>query len=281
MSFNGVINIYKPAGITSHGVVSRVRRILGMKKVGHTGTLDPDADGVLPICVGKGTKLSEMLMNKDKTYVAVVKLGVATDTQDSSGNILEIREVTADKEAILDVIMGFVGQIEQVPPMYSAIKIGGRKLYELARQGLEVERKARNVTIYSIDVNNISNDSVTITVDCSKGTYIRTLCHDIGEKLGCGAHMEKLTRTRAGKFDIKDSVTLEELSGNHIINIDEFFDEYEKIIVTGENLYRVLNGADINVSKSDGKYRLYDEDGNFLSVSMVENGGLKLVKAFW
>ena len=227
MSYDGVINIFKPVGITSHGVISRVRKILDMKKVGHTGTLDPDADGVLPICVGKGTKLSERLMNKDKTYLAVMKLGVTTDTQDASGNVMETREVTVTEEDVLGVISGFIGDIKQIPPMYSAIKINGRKLYELARKGIEVERKPRGVTIYSIKDITISGDSVTMTVECSKGTYIRTLCHDIGEKLGCGAHMARLTRTRAGMFDIKNSVTLDELNESHIIGIDEILAQME------------------------------------------------------
>ena len=207
---NGIINVYKERGFTSHDVVAKLRGILHMKKIGHTGTLDPDATGVLPVCLGKATKVCGLLTDKDKTYRAVVKLGVMTNTEDMTGEILAKHPVLVTKEQIERAVSKFVGEIEQVPPMYSAIKINGKKLYELARQGKEVERKARKVTIYGIKVLSIdfSENEFTMEVSCSKGTYIRTLCKDIGEFLGCGAAMKTLVRTRVSEFFLEQALTL-------------------------------------------------------------------------
>ena len=213
---DGIINVYKEPGFTSHDVVAKLRGILHMKKIGHTGTLDPDAQGVLPVCLGKATKLCGMITDWGKTYEAVMLLGKTTDTQDISGSVLSVSEVNADERKIIDVIISFVGGYEQVPPMYSALKHNGRKLYELARQGIEVERKSRHVDIGFIKINemNLNDDekTVTFTVACSKGTYIRTLIDDIGKKLGCGACMLSLKRTRVGQFEIDDSLTLNQIS---------------------------------------------------------------------
>ena len=213
---DGIINVYKEPGFTSHDVVAKLRGILHMKKIGHTGTLDPDAQGVLPVCLGKATKLCGMITDWGKTYEAVMLLGKTTDTQDISGSVLSVSEVNADERKIIDVIISFVGGYEQVPPMYSALKHNGKKLYELARQGIEVERKSRHVDIGFIKINemNLSDDekTVTFTVACSKGTYIRTLIDDIGKKLGCGACMLSLKRTRVGQFEIDDSLTLNQIS---------------------------------------------------------------------
>ncbi len=209
----GIANINKPMGKSSAFVVAVIRRITKIKKVGHTGTLDPLATGVLPICIGReSTRLADKIMAGKKQYRAVLKLGETTTTQDSEGEVLLKREVNVTKEQILDVISSFKGEISQIPPMYSAIKQGGKKLYELARKGIEVERKPRNVTIYEIIAENIdlTENEVTILVDCSKGTYIRTLCNDIGEKLGSGGYMKSLIRTKSCGFTIQDSVTLEE-----------------------------------------------------------------------
>ncbi|MBE5826493.1 MAG: tRNA pseudouridine(55) synthase TruB [Butyrivibrio sp.] len=214
-NYNGLINIYKEPGFTSNDVVAKMRGILHQKKIGHTGTLDPDAVGVLVVCLGTGTKLVEMLTDHDKEYIAVVKLGVVTDTQDMSGQILETSEVNVTREDLRKAARAFVGDYDQIPPMYSAIKQNGKKLYELARQGIEVERKPRKI---HIDAITILDDSLlesehlfTMEVKCSKGTYIRTLCHDIGERLGCGAAMQHLTRTRVGAFSLDSAITLSQL----------------------------------------------------------------------
>ena len=209
---HGVINVYKEQGFTSHDVVAKLRGIVGQKKIGHTGTLDPDAVGVLPVCLGRATKLCDMLTDKDKVYEAVMLLGVETDTQDTTGQILKSSETDElTEEQVRSAVLDFVGDYNQVPPMYSALKINGKKLYELAREGKTVERAARRVQIFDIEILSIALPRVTMKVHCSKGTYIRTLCHDIGQKLGCGACMEKLTRTKVSTFEIKDSLTLAQI----------------------------------------------------------------------
>ena len=205
---NGVINIYKERGFTSHDVVAKLRGILKQKKIGHTGTLDPDAEGVLPVCLGKGTRLCDMLTDHSKVYEAVLLLGQSTDTQDVSGTVLQEASVEVSEEEVREAIMSFVGPYDQIPPMYSALKVNGQKLCDLARAGKEVERKARPVEIYEIQIEEIYLPRVRMTVSCSKGTYIRTLCHDIGEKLKCHGCMESLLRTRVGQFQLKDSLTL-------------------------------------------------------------------------
>ncbi|MCI8308285.1 MAG: tRNA pseudouridine(55) synthase TruB [Lachnospiraceae bacterium] len=208
---DGLINVYKEKGYTSFDVVAKLRGILHQKKIGHTGTLDPDAEGVLPVCLGKATKLCEMLTDKDKVYEAVIKLGARTDTQDMSGTVLGTKGYTGDAETIAETVRSFVGSMEQVPPMYSAVKVHGKKLYELARKGITVDRQPRNITVYSMDVKNMNLDEgyVRIETCVSKGTYIRTLCEDIGKALGCDACMAKLKRTRSGTFEIADSITLD------------------------------------------------------------------------
>lgn len=208
---DGVINIYKEAGFTSFDVVAKMRGILKMKKIGHTGTLDPAAVGVLPVCVGKGTKLVEKFMADDKVYQAVMLLGVTTDSQDMTGEVIAEKEVKASEEEVRSAINSFVGGYDQLPPMYSAKKVNGKKLVDLARKGIEVERQPRFVNIMAIDIDKVDLPRVTMTVTCSKGTYIRTLCHDIGQKLNCGAAMESLVRTRVGRFKIEDAITLAEL----------------------------------------------------------------------
>lgn len=209
---HGVINIYKEPGFTSHDVVAKLRGILKQKKIGHTGTLDPAAEGVLPVCLGKGTKLCDMLTDKRKTYRAVLLLGVETDTQDTTGTVLqEYGTGHLTPEAVRSAALSFVGRYDQIPPMYSALKVNGKKLYELAREGKEIERKARPVEIYDLTVEEINLPRVTMTVSCSKGTYIRTLCYDIGRKLGCGGCMEKLIRTRVERFTIGESLTLSQV----------------------------------------------------------------------
>ncbi|MFA7636639.1 MAG: tRNA pseudouridine(55) synthase TruB [Monoglobales bacterium] len=282
---NGIVNIYKPAGITSHSAVNKVRRILGIKKVGHTGTLDPDAEGVLPICIGKGTKLAGLLTDADKAYRAVIKLGIVTDTQDASGEILSECSPDISEREFADAVNSFIGKTEQIPPMYSALKVNGRKLCDLARQGIEVERKPREITIFSIEISAFDGQTATLDVACSKGTYIRTLCHDIGQKLGCGAIMQSLIRTKSGVFEIKNSVSFEEFEKNpekFIMPPDKIFSHLPEFIADESQTHKIKNGIRIDADTENGKtYRVYSETGEFLAVSESENGKLVIKTAFF
>lgn len=209
---DGIFNIYKEKGFTSHDVVAIVRRTIHMKKVGHTGTLDPDAEGVLPVCVGKATKLSDVIMDGRKSYRAILRLGITTTTEDASGEVLETKAVVFDEEKIRSAVTAFTGRLEQVPPMYSAVKVNGKKLYELAREGKEIARKARTIEVYDIRIRRfLPPDRVEMDIDCSKGTYIRTLCADIGKALGCGGHMAELLRTATGSFSLENAIKLDDL----------------------------------------------------------------------
>lgn len=282
---NGILNVYKKKGKTSHDVVSAVRRITRLKRVGHTGTLDPDAEGVLPICVGKATRAAELLTAAEKAYTAVLRLGVTTDTQDMTGNILTSCVPSCTQEDILSAVSSFIGEQEQIPPMYSAVKVGGKKLYELARQGETVERKPRKITIYDIQVTKIEGGLVTMEVECSKGTYIRTLCEDIGNALGCGGAMESLLRTKSGIFRLEDAHTLEEIGENpteYLIAVDSLFSELAAITLSEEDTARVKNGASPRYRGEEGEeFRLYDHEGNFLCLSRCEKGLLRMVKGFY
>ena len=277
--FQGIIVIRKEKGFTSHDVVAKLRGILHMKKIGHTGTLDPDAVGVLPVALGKGTKLVDLITDKEKTYEAVLRLGITTDTQDMSGLVLEEKPVSVTEEQVRDVIAGFVGEQLQVPPMYSALKENGKKLYELAREGKTVERKARPVTFYKIEVLSIQLPVVKIRVTCSKGTYIRTLCHDIGQKLGCGGCMEQLLRTRVGRFSLEESHTLSEVE--HAVAdgtvqewsypVEEVLAEYPKIQADpyGDRLLQNGNPLSENLvdkQHKEGWVRMYASNGNFTGI---------------
>jgi len=282
---HGILNINKPSGITSFGVIHRLRGILGIRKIGHAGTLDPDATGVLPVCIGKATKIIEFLMDKDKSYRVVMRLGIETDTQDASGKVLACREVTCSDDEIAAAVLSFSGDIMQVPPMYSAVRVNGKKLYEIARKGMEVERKPRPVTISSIDNLRIMREDGSVRasfdVSCSKGTYIRTLCSDIGERLGCGAHMESLVRTRSGPFRIEDSVTLEEVERRFrdgtldriILGADVALTAFPAFNLDAAGVRRLANGQAVPCPESLGRegdmVRVYDEDGNFISVGMI------------
>lgn len=276
---NGIIIINKEQGFTSHDVVARVRRILSTRRVGHTGTLDPEATGVLPICVGKATRVSDMLTFSDKEYVAQVKLGLITDTQDIWGEVVERREVKAfSREILEDALNHFKGEISQIPPMYSAIKINGQKMCDLARQGIEVERKARTVTIYNTEILNVGSDTFEIRVACSKGTYIRTLCHDIGLYLGCGACMTSLVRTKSAVFELSGAHTLAELesaveSGNadeYICPTDSVFQDLPRFDADEEITVRLKNGAPSTVCVKCGEYRVYNPQGEFIAIGKVE-----------
>lgn len=209
--YHGIVIVHKEKGFTSHDVVAKMRGICGQKKIGHTGTLDPEATGVLPVCLGNGTRLCDMLTDRDKEYVALLRLGVETDTQDMTGAILARRPVEAGEQQVREAVLSFQGSYLQTPPMYSALKVNGKKLYELAREGKEVERQAREVQIEEIEILDMHLPTLQLRVVCSKGTYIRTLCADIGQKLGCGGAMESLVRTRVGEFSLKDALTLGQL----------------------------------------------------------------------
>ena len=289
---DGVIILNKPKGKTSHDCVGFVRRLAETRRVGHTGTLDPLATGVLPICVGCATKASELLTCENKSYTAELVLGKTTDTLDCEGTVLSESPVDFDKEKIRECIMSFVGKSEQLPPMYSAIKKDGKKLYELARQGISIERDRRKIEIYSIDIfdMNKKNNSVTFSVDCSKGTYIRSLCDDIGAKLGCGGYMNSLERTKSGKFSIESSYTFEQLQtlkenntlSDALIPVDELFD-YPKITVDSRQRGFIVNGVRTRYKGLDeGQlYRIYDENGSFLCISECIEERLTLKKSFW
>lgn len=251
---DGIINVYKEKGYTSHDVVAKMRGILRMKKIGHTGTLDPAAEGVLPVCLGKGTRLCDMLTDKTKSYRAVLLLGKETDTQDTTGTVLAENPEAAEaltEEAVREAVMSFLGHYMQVPPMYSALKVNGKKLYELARAGKEIERQARPVEILDIQIEEIALPRVTFHVSCSKGTYIRTLCYDIGRKLGCGGCMESLLRTRVDRFRLEDSLNLSQIEAlrdegrveEHVLPVDSVFLDYPKFCMKpGEGDKLVHNG---------------------------------------
>lgn len=289
---NGILNVLKPPGMTSFDVVSYLRKISGIRKIGHAGTLDPGAAGVLPVCIGSATKAIEYMMDKDKVYRAELTLGIETDTQDSGGSIICEKEVKATEEEIKDCIYSFTGELEQIPPMYSAVKIGGRKLYELARKGIDVERKPRKVRIYSIDIIKISGRRVLFDVACSKGTYIRTLCADIGQKLGCGGHMSFLLRKSAGLFDIQSALTLEEIEyyaeknflESKLVSIDRVFDHFKSVTLDPDKLKRLRNGAFVYIGdpklKTGENVKVYDINGCFIAVAEVAaRGGRLLLKA--
>lgn len=303
--FHGMMTIYKEAGYTSSDVVARLRGILHMKKIGHTGTLDPDAEGVLPVCLGIGTKLCELIADRDKEYVAVMRLGTVTDTQDMSGEVLrsitddEVRSLVTNAE-LEEAAAAFRGNISQIPPMYSAVKVNGKRLYQLARQGKTIERPAREVTIHELEITKVDLPLVTMRVRCSKGTYIRTLCQDIGERLGTGAAMEHLLRTRVGRFDLSQSIRLDDAEAimksdqperilQYISPVDSFFEDAHRTVVAEEAMRYLLNGniiqrrfTDLPGSASEGYVRMYDADGKFYALYKYDPGTDRLsnVKMF-
>lgn len=254
--YHGIINVYKEAGFTSHDVVAKLRGICRQKKIGHTGTLDPDAVGVLPVCLGSGTRLCDMLTDRQKEYIATLRLGMITDTQDCWGKVLEEREVLVSPAETREVISSFQGESMQIPPMYSALKVNGKKLYELAREGREVERAARPITIYELEILKETHPEYVIRVKCSKGTYIRTLCHDIGKKLGCGAVMTGLVRTRVGEFGIETARTLSQLQqladqgmlSQAVIPVEQMFEAYPAFTARESALKAVQNGNQLKKS---------------------------------
>ena len=285
--YHGIINVYKEAGYTSHDVVARLRGICGQKKIGHTGTLDPDAVGVLPVCLGNGTRLCDMLTDRRKEYIATLRLGMMTDTQDISGKILEERDVLVSPQEVRRVILSFLGDSMQIPPMYSALKVNGKKLYELAREGKEVERAARPITVYGIEVLQEEHPEYVFKVECSKGTYIRTLCHDIGEQLGCGGVMTKLIRSRVGEFEIEKAHTLDELQrladqgilSETIVPVEKMFEDYPALVVKESSHKVIQNGNQLKKEDflenteeiADGKeIRVYSHQNIFFGIYRYE-----------
>lgn len=298
--YHGIMNVYKEAGYTSHDVVARLRGICKQKKIGHTGTLDPDAVGVLPVCLGNGTKLCALLTDKSKEYIAEFRLGITTDTQDISGQVLETKEVLVSGDEVEAAILSFQGEQQQVPPMYSAIKVHGKKLYELAREGREVEREPRPITIAEIQILEQNHPQYKIRVTCSKGTYIRTLCHDIGQALGCGAVMTSLVRTRVDKFCVDEAYTLDELErlsleghlSEVIIPVEEMFSDLPGVSTKAEADIALHNGNQLRKGMlfekdqipggEDKTFRIYDSAGRFCGVYQYcpESGFLKPLKMF-
>ena len=297
MSYNGIINIYKEQGYTSFDVVAKLRGILKMRKIGHTGTLDPDATGVLPVVLGSATKLVDMLTDKRKEYIATLRLGITTDTLDITGTVLSETVPVVSEGEVREAILSFIGPMLQTPPMYSAIKVNGRKLYELAREGIEIERQKRSIEIFEIKILDMSLPDIKIKVECSKGTYIRSLCADIGDKLSCGAVMTSLVRTKSGDFAIERAYTLKEVEEaaakerveDMITPVDYCFMSYARVTVNGELLKAVRNGnmikkADIAQDLTEGdisKVRIYDPDGHFLALYEMDRSWLyKVHKMF-
>ena len=295
---DGLINIYKEKGFTSHDVVAKMRGILRTKKIGHTGTLDPDAVGVLPVCVGSGTKLCSLLENHDKTYQTVMLLGLETDTQDITGTVLNEKEVTVTEEEIEQILPSFRGKIMQIPPMYSALKVNGKKLYEYAREGKVIERAPRPIEVFELKVDRMELPRVTMTITCSKGTYIRTICHDIGQALGCGGCMESLVRTRVGRFRLEDAVTLKELEhlrdtgelDAHIIRVEDVFAElpgcsslpaFDHLLHNGNRLKKSMVAEHIPLEKGSC-CRMYDSENKFIGLyeKDSEKRDFKPVKMF-
>lgn len=300
---NGIINVYKEQDYTSFDVVAKLRGILKMKRIGHTGTLDPMAEGVLQVCLGSATKLCEMLTDHEKVYETVMLLGTVTDTQDITGEIISSSSDIPDEETVIKTINGFVGELEQTPPMYSAKKVNGQKLVDLARRGIEVERKKTRVTISDIEILEMNLPRVKMRITCSKGTYIRTLCHDIGQQLGCGASMEKLLRTRVGDFELDTAMRLSEIEAavkdgsieDKIRPVEDVFKDAPKIVVCSELCRFIYNGNKLTKEDMDvidsacysklrpgDRVRVYDCNEKFVGVYFMEEtgGALKPYKMF-
>ena len=297
---NGIIIIDKPAGWTSHDVIAKLRGVLKQKRIGHGGTLDPMATGVLPVFIGRATRAAEFCENAEKEYIAGLRLGIVTDTQDITGNVLSESEVSVSVDDLKATLPRFMGAIKQIPPMYSAIKKDGKKLYELAREGIEIPREARNIFISELELLETTNGqspeqssqhTYPLRIVCSKGTYIRTLCHDIGFELGCGGTLSELRRTRAGVFNIDSSHTLDDVIAANltdsvnsvVLPIESIFSNYPAISLGEEDVRKAKNGAVCSTQKStaDGKYRVYSLDGEFLLLGEIKDNKVKTIKSFF
>lgn len=286
---NGIILIDKPQGWTSHDVVGKLRGILHERRIGHSGTLDPLATGLLVVFIGRATRAVEFAEADRKEYIAGLRLGMSTDTQDITGRIISKETDIPDEPEVRIAIERFRGELEQIPPMYSAVKIGGKKLYELARKGESIERKPRHITIFGLEITSRSDNDYILDVVCSKGTYIRTLCHDIGAALGCGGCMSSLRRTKSGVFSVDNAYTIAEIQeaadrGEEeklLLPIDTLFAGYTKLSVDADSEKKLKNGCIINTSSPDGRFRVYSEDGEFLLLGDVKDGVMKTVKNFF
>ena len=289
MGMNGIILVDKPCGWTSHDVVGKLRGILHERRIGHSGTLDPMATGLLVVFAGRATRAVEFAEADSKEYIAGLRLGVSTDTQDTTGNVLNTCEALPSKDELIAAANGFLGEISQIPPMYSAIKINGKKLYELARRGEIVERSPRKVTISKLELLGEDKCDYILDIHCSKGTYIRTLCSDIGDKLGCGGCMSSLRRVKAGVFSITQAYTMEQIQAaadlgeldGIIIPVDTLFTDKPKLTVNEFEEKKLRNGNTIKTKSADGTYRVYSESGEFLLLAEVKDNLLKTIKSFF
>ena len=286
---NGILLIDKPSDWTSNDVVMKLRGMLRERRTGHSGTLDPMATGLLVIFVGRATRAVEFAEAHSKRYCAALRLGLVTDTQDITGRVLEERPADISREELEAALAGFRGEIDQIPPMYSAIKINGRKLYDIARRGGEVERKSRRITVSDLVLTGRSGNDWLLDIQCSKGTYIRTLCHDIGAALGCGGCMSALRRTAAGAFSVSGAYSLEDVqraadegrAQELLLPVDAIFPEYESYTASGAQEKKIRTGAAARADIPDGCYRVYSRSGEFLMLGKAENGILKTVKSFF
>ncbi len=283
---NGIVIVDKPQGWTSQDVTARLRRTFNTRRIGHGGTLDPLATGVLPVFVGRATRGVEFFEHAEKIYEATLRLGVCTDTEDITGTVLEERTVSVTQEEFLNILPKFRGKIQQIPPMYSAIKVNGQKLYELARKGKEIERQPREIEIFELTCLQFSGETARLRIHCSKGTYIRTLCKDIGEALGCGGCMETLRRVQAGNYTVAEAVALEQLLESetpkaYLLPIDSIFQAHPAVTLTEKQALRCRNGNAFSIVMEDGTYRAYDAKGEFLALTQVENGVMSTTKSFF
>ena len=286
---NGIILIDKPQEWTSHDVVGKLRGIIHERRIGHSGTLDPLATGLLVIFVGRATRAVEFAEADTKEYIAGLRLGMSTDTQDTTGRIFSSGGSVPGEFQLRKALEKFKGELEQIPPMYSAIKVGGKKLYELARKGESIERRSRHITVFDLDIAGRADDDYVLRVSCSKGTYVRTLCNDIGQALGCGGCMSSLRRTKAGVFSVEDAHTIAEVqeavdrgeAESLIIPLDTLFSEFNKLTVPAVAEKKLRNGSIVNISAPDGKYRVYSESNEFLLLGEVQSGRLKTIKSFF
>ena len=283
---NGIVIVDKPQGWTSQDVTARLRRVFNTRRIGHGGTLDPMATGVLPVFVGRATRGVEFFEHAEKTYEAVLQLGITTDTEDTSGTVLEEKEVNISEAEFLGILPKFRGEIQQIPPMYSALKIDGQKLCDLARKGKTVERKPRPITIFELECLEFSGNTARLRVRCSKGTYIRTLCKDIGEALGCGGCMAALRRVTAGEYTIEEAVALDVLleaenPDTYLRPVDSMFRNYPEVRLSPKQEQRCRNGNAFSITLDEGTYRVYSQNGEFLALSKVEDGIMSTIKSFF
>ena len=283
---NGIVIVDKPQNWTSQDVTARLRRVFGTRRIGHGGTLDPMATGVLPVFVGRATRGVEFFEHAEKTYETVLRLGLTTDTEDITGTVLSEAPVSVTRKQVETVLEGFRGEILQVPPMYSALKVNGQKLCDLARKGKTVERQPRSVTIHELTLLEQGENTLRLRVRCSKGTYIRTLCKDIGEALGCGGCMQSLRRTSAGEYTIEEAVPLQELLDTaepekYLRSVDTMFRNYPAVTLTANQERRCRNGNVFSLAVADGTYRAYGQSGEFLMLARVENGIMSTIKSFF